>query len=63
MLPENVQKALSVQLARFDVTTILRYYEDAVEYMYQKLPSGDYGRGDVRRYIDGYLRAWGFTRT
>lgn len=63
MLPENVQKALDNQLAKLDPLALRKYLEPAAENIYQLLPSGDYGRADVRRYIVDYLRAWGFSCT
>jgi hypothetical protein len=63
MLPENVQKALRLQLAKLDPIQLRTHLNVVAENVYQRLPSGDYGRADVRRYIVDYLRAWGFSCT
>ena len=61
MLPENVQKALDTQLAALDPIKIRQHLANVCENLYQLLPTGDYGRADVRLYIVDYLRAWGFS--
>tara|TARA_S200002703_G_scaffold41068_2_gene35728 strand:+ start:495 stop:686 length:192 start_codon:yes stop_codon:yes gene_type:complete len=63
MLPENVQNALRAHLVKLDPIKLRMHLNVAAENLYNLLPSGDYGRADVRRYVEDYLRAWGFSCT
>ena len=51
-LSDNVYQALLSQLGGHDPEKVLAHIRLVTENIYQKLPSGDYGRGDVRLAIE-----------
>jgi hypothetical protein len=54
----RVQAIVTSAVARGQFKQLQSKIDVVVENVYQKLPSGDYGRGDVRRVIEKTLAAW-----
>lgn len=51
----NLRRAILRQLDGHDQAKVRDHLELVTENVYARLPSGDYGRGDVRKVIEAWL--------
>jgi hypothetical protein len=53
---EIVREIIREELGKGREQRLRDSWDNVVENLYQRLPSGDYGRGDVRRVIEEVIR-------